>query len=149
MDAVEIGEDLVVPKPQNDSLRFAGIHFARLPRQQAMFGRRRFPRSAGPLGTQSRAHKVGNVAADRHLAAELATLTRCRRAVFADPLSTSVMFAVKCERALVLCRRGGCSFMSRLARRKHHPHPPPPSGPAFECLAGGRYAPPSSAIERR
>jgi hypothetical protein len=73
IDAVEICEDLVVPKPQN------AIAF--VPQEPAPFAvpRRRgivlaavdFYDQPGPPGTQSRKRKVGNAAADWHLAAEL------------------------------------------------------------------------------
>jgi len=76
MDAVEIGEDLVVPKPQNAiALALQEPNSLGFPRRQGIvLAAVDFYDQAGPLGAQSRAHKVGNVTADRHLAAELAIL---------------------------------------------------------------------------
>jgi hypothetical protein len=73
MDAVEICQDFVVPKPQNAIALVTQVPASLgLPRRRAIvLAPVDFHDQASPPGTQSRAHKIGNVAADRHLAAEL------------------------------------------------------------------------------
>jgi hypothetical protein len=80
--SAEIIQDLVVPKPaQRGSFRFPGTLLVRPPAATSdRFGRRRFPRSTGLV-----AHKIGNVATDRHLAAELAPLYLVRAKYSPEP----------------------------------------------------------------
>jgi hypothetical protein len=68
MDAVEVRQDFVVPKPQNAmALVLPEPTSLGLPRRQAIV------LAAVDFHDQPSlvAHKIGNVAADRHLAAEL------------------------------------------------------------------------------
>jgi hypothetical protein len=70
VDAVDICQDFVIPKPQN-AISLVLQEPTSPGATSGRVGRRRFPRSTEPPRTQSRAHKIGNVAADRYLAAEL------------------------------------------------------------------------------
>src|SRR5438874_12471636 len=73
MDAVEICQDFVVPKPQNAiALGLQEPPSPGLPRRAVVPAAVDFHDQPSPACTQSRAHKIGNVAADQHLAAELA-----------------------------------------------------------------------------
>ena len=73
MDVVDICQDFVIPKPQNAiSLVLQEPTSLGLPgRRAVVLAAVDFHDQPSPPRTQNRAHKIGNVAADRYLAAEL------------------------------------------------------------------------------
>jgi hypothetical protein len=124
-----------------DTLRFAGSHCARFPAETSdRVGRRRFPRSTGPRGTQSRQCN-GRSALGGGTCSPSFDL---KRRICQIRLSASVMFCRK-VRARACAPSTGYFFITRLGRREASP---PPNPPPSRGRAPRRAAPRPRALVR-